>query len=276
MFGALPDRIIKDPGVTVTEKGVLLVLALHADKRDTCYPSQRTIADMLGSCRKTVSRALNSLARKGLITITDRFREGDAKGQTSSLYTLNFKRFDDMSHGGGEVSHGGGEKSYPMRRGVPRVVVRRPTGGGEVSHQEQIQEQTTNRSIEQLTLAPASPKAAPKEKANKAVVAVVSAYLATCVPAKMPKINTDADGMPSPAITKTVAKAIKANGSGYDWDGLFKAASRGAHLRGENDRQWKASLVWLCNPTNAAKVESGNYGDTSPPGERRRREQFPE
>ena len=167
MFGALPDHIIKDPKVTVTEKGVLLVLALHADKRDSCYPSQRTIAEMLGSCRKTVNRALNSLARKGLITITDRFRKGDAKGQTSSLYTLNFKRFDDMSHGGGDVSHGGGEKSYPLGRDVPRVVVSCPTGGGEMSHQEQIQEQTTNKTKEHLAAASPAPKKAKPTAAQK-------------------------------------------------------------------------------------------------------------
>ena len=132
-------------------------------------------------------------------------------------------------------------------------------------------------------LAPASPGHAPKKGRNPTpaakVVAVTRAYLDICVPARMPKVNTDADGMPSPAIAKTVAKAIKANGAEYDWRGLFTQASRGAHLRGENDRQWRASLAWLCNPTNAAKVESGNYGDTSPPpppGTRRSYPNFPE
>tara|TARA_R110000868_G_scaffold959_2_gene7249 strand:- start:270 stop:1190 length:921 start_codon:yes stop_codon:yes gene_type:complete len=141
------------------------------------------------------------------------------------------------------------------------------------------------------SLAPATPGHAPKEGLKKRpkigrnpapaakVVAVTRAYLDICVPARMPKVNTDADGMPSPAIAKTVAKAIKANGAEYDWRGLFRQASRGAHLRGENDRQWRASLAWLCNPTNAAKVESGNYGDTSPPpppGTRRSYPNFPE
>ena len=142
-----------------------------------------------------------------------------------------------------------------------------------------------------LQSAPASPGHAPKEGLKTRpkigrnptpaakVVAVTRAYLDICVPARMPKVNTDADGMPSPAIAKTVAKAIKANGAEYDWRGLFTQASRGAHLRGENDRQWRASLAWLCNPTNAAKVESGNYGDTSPPpppGTRRSYPNFPE
>lgn len=276
MFGALPDHIIKDPKVTVTEKCVLLVLALHADRRDSCYPSQRTIAEMLGSCRKTVNRALNSLARKGLITITDRFRKGDAKGQTSSLYTLNFKRFDDMSHGGGDVSHGGGEMSYPLGREVPRVVVSCPTGGGVVSHQEQSQEQTTNRVSEQLTLAPATPGTAPKKaKTNPTVVKIVQAYTAICVPARMPKVRTNAEGMPSPSITKMVLKAARANGADYDWSAYFTQASRGSHLRGENDRKWRATLSWLCNPTNAAKVESGNYGDSEPPPPKGSRNRMP-
>ena len=135
---------------------------------------------------------------------------------------------------------------------------------------------------EPLQNAPATPGHAPKEGLKKRpkigrnpapaakVVAVTRAYLDICVPARMPKVNTDADGMPSPAIAKTVAKAIKANGAEYDWRGLFTQASRGAHLRGENDRQWRASLAWLCNPT---------YGDTSPPpppGTRRSYPNFPE
>ena len=104
-----------------------------------------------------------------------------------------------------------------------------------------------------------------KPKKPDPVVAVVRAYLDTCATVGMPKVRVDENGMPSPAIAAAVRKAIKANGHGYDWQAYFRQASRGAHLRGENDRRWRASIAWLCKPANAAKVESGQYGDTAPP-----------
>jgi hypothetical protein len=111
----------------------------------------------------------------------------------------------------------------------------------------------------------ASPDQAVKEtKTDAAVVKVVNAYITACVPAKMPSVRTDSDGMPSASIAKVIRKAIKENGADYDWQAYFTQASRGAHLRGDNDRKWTATLAWLCNPTNAAKVEAGNYGNTSP------------
>jgi len=171
MFGALPDHIIEDPSIPMSEKCVLLALARHADKSNTCYPSQRKIAKYLGSCRKTVNRALNSLARKGFITITARVREDDST--SSSLYTLNFNRFDGLSHPGGDVSHGGGEMSHPggveshgARRDVPGVVATCPTPGGEVSHHEHSSNHTKNHTTEQIevfALTTPQPKTAPKK-----------------------------------------------------------------------------------------------------------------
>jgi len=43
------------------------------------------------------------------------------------------------------------------------------------------------------------------------------------------------------------------------WRKFFQMVSKCPHLLGENDRQWKASLPWLLELKNFAKVLEGNY-----------------
>ncbi len=156
------------------------------------------------------------------------------------------------------IEHTGGRLSLVDQRSSKHVAHKR------------IEENRREENKEEI-LAPATPGTAPKKaKTNPTVVKIVQAYTAICVPARMPKVRTNAEGMPSPSITKMVLKAARANGSDFDWSAYFTQASRGSHLRGENDRKWRATLSWLCNPTNAAKVEAGNYGDSEPPTARGR------
>lgn len=43
------------------------------------------------------------------------------------------------------------------------------------------------------------------------------------------------------------------------WEKYFKCVNQSDHLTGKNDRGWQATLEWLINPSNFAKVIEGNY-----------------
>lgn len=43
------------------------------------------------------------------------------------------------------------------------------------------------------------------------------------------------------------------------WEDVMTKVNRSPHLRGENDRNWRASFDWILNPTNLTKVVEGNY-----------------
>lgn len=65
---------------TATEKAVLNALALFADVKGVCWPSQHTIAEASGVSDRTVRRALRALENKGYVRITHT--------QTSNVYTM--------------------------------------------------------------------------------------------------------------------------------------------------------------------------------------------
>jgi hypothetical protein len=52
-----------------TERFVLMSLADHANDNETCWPSNERIGERTGFCTKTVSRALLSLRKLGLISV---------------------------------------------------------------------------------------------------------------------------------------------------------------------------------------------------------------
>lgn len=60
-------------------------------------------------------------------------------------------------------------------------------------------------------------------------------------------------------------KAIRARfNSGYkleDFEELFRKTAASSFLRGQNDRDWRATFDWLVADKNMAKVLSGNYDD---------------
>ncbi len=71
------------------------LLASMADESQSCYPSQRYIAEKLGCCRSSVSRAVRKLKDQGLIRST-------GKGRDHSVYQLLKIR---SSAGATQMSH---------------------------------------------------------------------------------------------------------------------------------------------------------------------------
>lgn len=110
----------------------------------------------------------------------------------------------------------------------------------------------------------AKPK--PSDRRLQVIAAVAGLYNEHCAAAGMPAVRIGKDGMPAKSITAKISTRVTAVGLAYDWEGYFARAAACPFLVGSNGRGWRASLVWLLNPNNMAKVEAGNYDATSDSG----------
>src|SRR3990167_7857920 len=63
------SRIYALRGLHHSGRDVLLCLAFHADTRDRCYPSLRTIASETSLAVRTVRRSVNNLVKAGLVAL---------------------------------------------------------------------------------------------------------------------------------------------------------------------------------------------------------------
>ena len=220
MFGALPKSIVLDPKVTPLEKTVLLALAVHADKQGQCYPSQRALSERLGVSRKSVTRAIGSLRHKQLLLVEERRRDGD-NGRTSSLYTLNFKRFDDLSQGRDILSQGGVEKSQGQGHIVP-------------PHRTPVSQQEQN----QLTKT--------KELKFKPIVDSYKKHL--------PQMSQPRASSLKGTLGRKLARRWKEQPDADWWDKLFKCVAQDEWYSGQGS--WSgATLRWLAEPKNLEKAE---------------------
>jgi len=72
-FGIVSYEVITDPELSLIAKSVYCVYCIHADKRRMCFPSNGTIADMLGVGYSTVSRGIKELKDAKYITRQGRY-----------------------------------------------------------------------------------------------------------------------------------------------------------------------------------------------------------
>jgi len=73
-----------------TRKFVLIALAEYADEDGSCYPSQKTIANLTELSVKTVERAIKNLEDQGLLKRERRHRTSDGS-RTSDRFYLNVR-----------------------------------------------------------------------------------------------------------------------------------------------------------------------------------------
>src|SRR3954451_21091902 len=83
-FVSLPSRIADDPTIPPLDKAILLVLAGHAwAGKDTCWPSNATIAAKVGRSPGHIKRRLAGLQGRGLIA-----REPSGENRTGRVFRL--------------------------------------------------------------------------------------------------------------------------------------------------------------------------------------------
>ena len=80
------DNIYADNELSHRARVVYIYLKDHSNKEGTCWPGINTIAAGLKLSRSTVKRALDDLARAGLMEKSRRWRENGSL--SSNLYRL--------------------------------------------------------------------------------------------------------------------------------------------------------------------------------------------
>lgn len=78
---------LEHPEVGADEIAVLAVLALHADRRGSCFPSQGLLAQLLGRSRPWVCKVIGKLVEVGILQKTNQVRAHDG-GNRACLYKL--------------------------------------------------------------------------------------------------------------------------------------------------------------------------------------------
>ena len=75
--------------LSALQRWILVVLSTYTDNDGDCYPSLNKLASVVGCSRVSVINNLQSLEKKGYITIKKRFdKAGD---RATNLYTLNIE-----------------------------------------------------------------------------------------------------------------------------------------------------------------------------------------
>ena len=80
------DSIYQDTELGPRAKAVYIYLKDHANKEGTCWPGIKTIAAGVSLSRSTVKRALDDLAKAGLVEKSSRWRENGSL--SSNLYKV--------------------------------------------------------------------------------------------------------------------------------------------------------------------------------------------
>ncbi len=66
-FGIVKLDVMQDPDLSLRAKGLYGVMATFANKDRICYPSINHLAELCGTDRKTISRALSELQTKDYV-----------------------------------------------------------------------------------------------------------------------------------------------------------------------------------------------------------------
>jgi len=66
-FGIINKEVMQDPALSLRAKGVYGLLATFADKDRTCFPSITLLAELSGTGRRTIERALKELEEKNYV-----------------------------------------------------------------------------------------------------------------------------------------------------------------------------------------------------------------
>lgn len=87
------------------------------------------------------------------------------------------------------------------------------------------------------------------------------------VPAEMTKIWNEECGTISRANKPNASRRGRCarawrhefGGSADQWRAYCRTVAASPHLRGENDREWRADLDWVLKPENISKIQEGRY-----------------
>jgi hypothetical protein len=86
-FAAIPNTVARDRNLSIESKGLLTVLASHANAGDwTCYPGIALLCDETGLCRSTLGKYLDELIEARYVSRSPRRINGQFAGWEYSIH----------------------------------------------------------------------------------------------------------------------------------------------------------------------------------------------
>jgi len=92
-WAKLSARAVVDRNLSATDVRVLSAIAIYADADGIAWPSQETVAFVIGVTRETVCRAVKCLRKHGYL---DRYRKRATNGMKRNVYRLLFPPYSPL------------------------------------------------------------------------------------------------------------------------------------------------------------------------------------
>lgn len=124
-FGAAPNWLIRDPSISTNVKMMFLVLSSYSGRTGVSFPSQETIASLMGVSVPTVKRTLAEMRALGLVEVV--------VAKTATGRRNHYRLLID-SLGGGRLTHD------PIQEGVGSPVIPR-VGSPGTQEEESLEEE---------------------------------------------------------------------------------------------------------------------------------------
>lgn len=244
-FYVINGWMVNDLGLSGRELQVYAIIYGFTQDEETEFNgSLNYIAEWLGtSNRVTVTRAINGLINKGLITK----RQIIKKGVKTNFYKAILPYPKLTKKGSTETVQGIVPKQYrgstKMVQGVSTKTVQ---GVSTVSVPNIYINNNTHIDKDNLLVEEADKDHIPYSK-------IKELFNKTCV--SLSRVITI-----SPNRKKAIAARWKEYGGNIEtFEKLFTMTEESEFLKGKNERHWTATFDWLMKPNNMTKVLEGNY-----------------
>ncbi len=229
-FAVLPSHIVRNPDIAPQVKALLLALSSYTSGDDVCWPSQTTLATILGVSLSSVRQWLDEAEKAGLVAVQSQHVAG--RGQVSNLYRLTFTKWGGVS-----------AEYYPPCQPGDTPPISRVTTSNTIE-----QNHRNNRT----PIVPFGDVGAGLFADAEVKPDLVATYNASC-----PNLPT-CRGAKGSAAQKAADKAWKREPDLQLWTTRFKRAQASDFLTGRRG-QFRADFLWLTNPTNVEKLDMGRY-----------------
>lgn len=159
---------------------------------------------------------------------------------------------------------GGGNANVPDE--TPDVPRDTAENGGDIHTQEKTGQERTGKGDANASLSPESGDDRPPMLALVAdtgpppdpIRQAFEAWNALAVRLDLPRAKTLEEGR-----RKAIKARLAVDGLA-GWTEALGAVERSRHCRGENDRNWRADLDFVCQPKSFRKLREGSYGNDAP------------
>ena len=233
--------MINDLGLTGRELQVYAIIyGFTQDEESEFNGSLTYIAEWLGTSNKvTVTRAINALIDKGLITK----RQAGEKGKTNNFYraVLPYPKIKTST------------ETVPVPKQYRTGTETVPGASTETVPGASTETVPNNNSYKDINNNRDNLLADEPETDPVPYTKIKEAYNKTCI--DFPRVITI-----SPNRKKAIAARWKEYGGNIEtFEKLFKMTEESNFLKGQNERHWTANFDWLMKSANMTKVLEGNY-----------------